>query len=73
VLADLADVAAHRHPSPNLAPVVGHAAAEIVAAVPLKPAAWIVRMDPTLVALHRQRLARIDAVEVQGWVAPTGG
>src|SRR5215207_11418547 len=58
-------MATHRRPTPDLARVVGHAAAEVIAAVPLKPAAGVVRMDPTLVAPNRQRLARIDAVEVQ--------
>src|SRR5215207_757334 len=72
MFADLVDVATHRRPTPDLARVVGHTAAEVIAAVPLKPATGVVRMDPTLLAPNRQRLAPIDAVEVQRRVAPTG-
>src|SRR5262249_2406068 len=40
----------------------------IIAAVPLKPTAWVNRGYPTLLAPHGQRLAGVDAEEVQGWV-----
>ena len=45
----------------------------IVAAIPLEPAARIVRMDPALAAPLRQRLAGIDAEIVQRAVAPVAG
>jgi hypothetical protein len=69
---DLAHVAAHGAPAPDLPRIVVHAAAEIVAAVPLEPAARIIRVDPALRPPYGQRLARVDAEEVERRVAPLG-
>src|SRR5580700_11184070 len=58
---DLADMPADGFPALDLACVLlGLAAAQIIAAIPLEPAARIVRMDPTLLAPFRQRLAGTD-------------
>src|SRR5262245_31890694 len=62
----LPDVPFDIAPAPDLPRVlVGQPAAAIVAAVPLKPAARIVRMEPALPAPFRQWLAGADAEEVQ--------
>ena len=59
---DLADMAAHCFPALDLAGVlVGDAAAHVVAAIPLEPAARIVAEDPALLAPLRQWLAGVDA------------
>ena len=47
-----------------------HPAAHVVAAIPLEPAARIVRVDPALGAPTDERLAGIDAEEVERRVAP---
>src|SRR5262249_35458642 len=70
VALDLAHVATDRLPAPDLAAVlVRHAAPHVVAAVPLEPAARIIAMDPALAAPLRQRLARVDAEEIERAVA----
>src|SRR5262245_58891888 len=67
---DLPDVPAPCLPSSDLPPVfIEQAAAHVVAAIPLEPAARVVGVDPALVAPHRQRLARVDAEEVERGVA----
>ena len=50
-----------------------HAAAHVVAAIPLEPAARIVGMQPSLGAPDRERLAGIDAEVIQRTVAPAAG
>src|SRR5262245_10270026 len=71
---NLPDVPAHRLPAPDLPPVfLPHPTAHVVAAVPLKPAARIVRMDPSLPEPLRQGLAGIDAEIVQRAIAPSLG
>src|SRR5262249_18552732 len=45
----------------------------VITAVPLEPAAGVVPMDPTLLAPHRQRLAGVDAEEVERAVAAARG
>src|SRR5690606_25799120 len=72
VLPDLRDVAPHRLPASDLARIVAHAAAHEIAAVPLEPAAWIVRVNPALAAPFRQRLAGVDAEIVERAVAACG-
>src|SRR5215813_4820436 len=73
VALNLPHVAADRLPATDLAAVlVRHAAAHVVAAVPLEPAARIVVVDPALAPPLRQRLARVDAEEVECAVALTG-
>ena len=49
--------------------LVPHAAAHVVAAIPLEPAAGVVRMDPALASPFRQRLARMDAKKIARGVA----
>jgi hypothetical protein len=44
-------------------------AAEVIAAIPLKPAAGIVRINPSLFAPDRQPLAGIDAKIVEATIA----
>src|SRR3974377_2207988 len=71
---DLADMAAHCFPALDLACILfGQPAAPVIAAVPLKPAARIVRMDPALLAPYRHWLARIDAEIIQGAIALLAG
>ena len=58
---DLPDVPAHRLPALDLPPVLlRHAAPEIIAAIPLEPAARIIGMKPAFVAPDRS-----------GWLAST--
>ncbi len=67
---DLSNVPADRLPALDLPGIlVRHAAAHVVAAVPLEPAARIVGVDPALLAPDRERLARIDTEEVERAVA----
>src|SRR5579863_1722575 len=66
----LADVPPDCLPAADLTRVlVRDAASQIIAAVPLKPAARIVAIEPALAAPDRQRLAGIDAEIVQRLVA----
>src|SRR5690348_8038690 len=68
---DLRDMSLHRLPAADLAHVLlGQAAAHIVSAVPLEPAARIVWVYPALSSPFRQRLARIDAEIIERAVAP---
>src|SRR5262245_25297550 len=70
---DLPHVAADRLPALDLTAVfVADTAAHVVAAIPLEPAARIVGMDPALLAPDRERLARIDAEEIERTVVPLG-
>src|ERR1041384_5462196 len=62
---DLPDVAAERLPALDLPRVVLVAAAHIVAAVPLKPAARIVLVQPALALPFGERLACIDLEVVE--------
>src|SRR5688572_2585953 len=67
---DLADMPADLPPAPDLAGIVLHAAAEMVAAIPLEPAARVVRVDPALGAPHSEGLAGADAEEIERRVPP---
>ena len=65
MLLELADVTPDRLPALDLPPVfLRHAPAHVIAAVPLKPAARVVGMDPAFSLPFRQRLAGIDAEEI---------
>ena len=59
ILFDLADVMAYGLPAGDLAGVVFHATAQIIAAIPLKPAAWIIDVNPAIAPPHRKRLAGV--------------
>jgi hypothetical protein len=66
----LRGMAAEGVPASDLSPVlVRHAAAHMVAAIPLEPAARVVRMDPAFTPPFRERLARIDAEVVERAIA----
>ena len=49
--------------------LIWHAAAHIIATVPLEPATRIIRMDPALPAPHRKRLTGVDTEIVEGAVS----
>src|ERR1043166_10086 len=55
VFFQLRNVTANRAPAFDLALVVNGTTAHVITAVPLKPAAWILVIDPTLLAPHRER------------------
>ena len=66
ILLYLPDMSADGLPALDLAAIfLRHAAAEGVAAVPLKPAARIVLVQPALLLPDRQRLARVDTEVVE--------
>jgi len=63
---DLPDVSSHCLPPPDLPKVLlRHTAAHIVSAIPLKPAARIVGVNPSVLAPDRQWLAGIDSEVVE--------
>jgi hypothetical protein len=67
---DLRYVPADGFPPPDLATVLGrHAAAHIVTAIPLEPAAGVGGMNPSFPAPDREWLTRIDAEKIQRAVA----
>src|SRR5580698_339682 len=53
-----------RQPPPDLPLIVGTAAAQIIAAIPLKPAARIVPVNPAFLSPVGKRLGSVDAEEV---------
>lgn len=63
-------VARDAAPTPNLAFVVGAAPAHVVPAVPLKPTARVVRMDPAFSPPLAQRLRCVDAEVVELGIVP---
>jgi hypothetical protein len=71
---DLPDVPPYSRPSPDLPGIFGlRSAAHVVSTIPLKPAARIVGVYPSLPAPHGQGLARIDAEEVERAIPPLCG
>jgi len=61
----LRDVALHCFPTADLPPVfVRRAAAHVIAAIPLEPAAWVVIVNPALPAPFGEGLAGIDAEKI---------
>src|SRR5262245_14327037 len=67
---DLRNMTAYRAPSFDLPFIVRTAATHEVAAIPLKPAAWILVINPAVLFPHRQRLRRIHFEEVEVRVVP---
>src|SRR5579883_321719 len=66
MLFDLRYVSLNRFPAFDLPRIFfGHAPAHVVAAVPLEPAARIVRMNPSLFSPYRERLASVNAEIIQ--------
>jgi len=51
VLFDLGDMPCHRFPAPDLTRVVRAAPAQVIPAIPLEPAAWIIGIDPSFFLL----------------------
>src|SRR4029450_12592486 len=65
-------MAADRIPALDLPVVlVGQAATHVIAAIPLEPAARIVRMNPAFAFPFRQRLARLPPEKIAGPIAAT--
>src|SRR3954447_23936008 len=74
VALDLADMAAHRPPPLDLPRILlRQPTAEIVAAIPLEPAARVVRKNPSFVPPYRQLLAGIDPEIIERTIAPARG
>ena len=71
-LPDLRNMPSHLAPTTNLPRVIQAAPAEIVAAVPLEPAARVFVVDPSLLAPDRERLRRVYTEKVERWVALIG-
>ena len=70
ILLHLPDMPPDRFPAIDLPAVFGgHATAHVIAAVPLKPAARIVRMNPAFAFPFRQRLTRIDTEKIARAIA----
>src|SRR5215471_19346978 len=66
ILLNLLDVSADRPPAPNLPRIfLHHAAAHVVAAIPLEPAARVAGMNPSLPSPFCQRLARVDPEKIK--------
>src|SRR3954468_10178425 len=72
VLANRRHVPRNRPPSPNLPRIVGASPAQVVAAVPLKPPAWILRMDPAVATPDCKRLRRVHTETVHAWIVSLG-
>src|SRR5512132_3171391 len=65
VLFQLRHVAANGSPPRNLTQIIFTAASAIISAIPLEPAARIVRMNPTFAPPFRQWLRRVHAKIIQ--------
>jgi hypothetical protein len=65
MLSELSDVAAHSAPSFDLPRIIVAAPTHPVTAIPLKPAARIVGVDPALLPPVDKRFRGADAEEIQ--------
>ena len=65
IVTDLRDVPTHRSPAFDLSLVVRTAASHVIAAIPLKPPARILRMDPLLPSPNRKRLRGVHPEEIK--------
>src|SRR5689334_11853496 len=70
VAGDLLDVPHDRPPAPDLARIVGTPPPAVIAAIPLKPAAGILRANPPVAPPRAERLRRVDPEAVQPWIVP---
>ena len=70
VLLHLRDVPADRSPAADLPLVVWSTPPHVVAAIPLKPAARVIGVNPALLAPNRERLRRVHAEEIQVRIVP---
>ena len=68
IFSHLRDVAGDLLPPRYLAAIVRYPPPAVITAVPLKPAARIVGMNPAFAAPHRQGLAGIDAEKIELWI-----
>src|SRR5438270_5278063 len=63
---DLPDVTPYGSPALNLAGILfGQSPADVISAIPLEPAAWVVGVDPAFLAPYREGLASIDSKIVE--------
>ena len=69
-VAQLRQMARHRFPPPDLVLIVFGAPPLIVTAIPLKPAARIVRMNPPFRTPDCERLRGVDLEEIQLRIVP---
>src|SRR5215203_1113776 len=69
---DLAHMPTHRLPTADLPRIIRHAPPAPIAAIPLEPAAGVVRMYPALGAPDREGLARINPEKVERRIATAG-
>jgi len=72
VIPDLSDVAHHRLPSLDLTLIVRATAPQGIAAVPPKPVARILVVDPALLAPIGERLGRVNTEEVESRISSLG-
>ena len=68
----LRNVPPHRSPPSNLSRIIPVPATTIVSAIPLKPPARIIRVNPSFLSPHRERLTRINPKVIQLWIAFAG-
>ena len=68
MLLQLREVAADGAPSLDLAQIVLVPAAGVITAIPLEPAAWIVRMNPAFLSPFFERLRSVHAEIIQLWI-----
>ena len=68
IVFDLGDVAAEGEPAFDLAVVIFAAAAAVIAAIPLEPAAGVLVINPAFLLPDVERLGGIDAEEIEGGV-----
>jgi hypothetical protein len=61
----LDDVPPNRAPAPDLARIIAASATKEIAAIPLKPTARILFVNPATISPNRQRLGRVDAKAIQ--------
>ena len=72
MLSQLRHMPPHRFPACDLAGVIVATPTLIITAIPLKPAARIIRMNPSLGNPVGQRLGRMDTETIQRRIGPLG-
>ena len=68
----LCNMSPHRSPPSNLSRIILVPTTTIVSAIPLKPPARIIRVNPSFLSPHRERLTRINPKVIQLWIAFAG-
>lgn len=69
IFLNLTNVTAHHLPAFDLSLIIRHTTAHVITAIPLKPAARIIRVNPALAPPFGQRLTRTNAEIVQRRIA----